>query len=252
METIKIKLDPSARHYEAFGREKHADVHFRIDIKAYVNALYDYSEEARKAEEKAVSAFFDEVVAMLKADGWTLRKDEYGCGECPQLVKGAQYLYCHPQDISGNVLADDVERLARMIAGMKSCGYRWTDNYGDVIITTSEDDEYKLYEQTYSNAQVTEAFVEMITTKRRNLYKCEWDAKRSIQSRLAIPNRRTDLNDIGTGCYRDRRPLVDFVQQHYFNRVNAGLIKEGEGANGIPLCRWANKAEQKALGLSNK
>ena len=250
METIKIKLDPSARHYEAYGREKHADVHFRINIEPYVRALNDYSEEARKAEREAVSAFDDEVVAMLKADGWTLyNKGQYGPGECPQLVKDAQYLYCHPQDISGNVLADDVERLARMIASMKSCKYRWTDNYGDVIITTSDDDEYKLYEQTYSNTQVTEVFAEMLTTKRKNLFKCEWDVKRNIQSRLAIPNRRTDLHDIGTGCYRDRRPLVDFVQQHYFWRLNAGLIKEDDGANGMPLCRWANKAEQKALGF---
>lgn len=247
METIKIKLDPTARFYEAYGREKHANVYFRIEIEAYVRALNDYSEQAKTAERAAVAAFDNEVVALLVADGWTLFNKNYGPYECPQLVKGAQYLYCHPQNISGNVLADDVERMARMIAGMKSCKYRYTDNYGDIIITTSEDDELKLYYDTYDTHKMTEVFAEFMTTKRRNLYKCKRDVLHNIASKLAIPNRRTDLNDIGDGCYRDRKPIVDFVEKEYNLRLRLGFIKESVGVNNMPLCRFANKTELKAI-----
>lgn len=252
MITTIIDLRPQVKHYEGFGREVLADVHFRIEIHDYIVALNDYSKEATEAEKKAVVAFDNEVVQLLLSKGWSLRKEKYGPGACPELTKGAQYLYCHPQDISGEVSVEDIEGLEAAFRGMKSCKYRCTDNYGDVIVTTSEDDERKLYEKTYSDADMTDVFVAMTTTKRKNLYKCKWDVIRGVASRLSIPNRRTDLNDIGTGCYRDRKPLTDFVNEHYNTYLSAGLIKEATGRNDIPLCRWANKTEQKALNKNNK
>lgn len=252
METTTIDMRPQVKHYEGFGREVLADVHFRIDIRDYVVALNDYSQEAREAEEKAVAAFDNEVVQLLLARGWALRKESYGPGECPELTKGSRYLYCHPQDISGEVKLEDIEALEAAFRGMQSCKYRWTDNYGDVIVTTSEEDEQQLYWDTYSNTNVTGAFVAMATTKRKNLYKCKWDVLRGVAGRLAIPNRRTDLNDIGTGCYSYRKPLTDFVEEHYNMRLGIGLIKETTGRNDIPLCRWANKAEQREIERNKK
>ena len=252
MMTTTIDLRPQVKHYEGFGRKILADVHFRIEIPAYTNIFHDSSKDAVDAEKKAVTAFDNEVVQLLTAKGWSLSNENYGPGECPQLTKGPQYLYCHPQDISGEVDVEDIEVLEIAFRGMQSCKYRCTDSYGDVIVTTSEEDERKLYENTYSNAQVTEAFVVMATTKRKNLYKRKWDVMRGVAKRLAIANRRTDLNEIGTGYYRERRPLTDFVEQHYCWRLNAGLIKEAEGRNDMPLCRWANKAEQKEIERNKK
>lgn len=251
METI-IDLRPKVKKYNGNGRQMLADVHFRIDIPEYSRALNDHSQEAREAEQQAVTAFDNEVVQLLLADGWALREEKYGPGACPQLTKGAQYLYCHPHDISGNVEPTDVERMEQMFRSMKSIKYRWTDNYGDVIVTTSEKDEENLYWDTYSNCHVTEVFVEVCTTKRKNLYKCKWDVLRSVASQLAIANRRIDLDDIGTGIYYDRKPLVDFVEQHYRLRLSIGLIKEAIGKNDIPLCRWANKTEQREIEKRNR
>lgn len=242
-----VDLRPKVKQYEASGRQKLADVHYRIDIPAYSKALNDYSEETKEAEKAAVAAFDKEVVALLLSDGWTLRKENYGPGSCPQLKKGAQYLYCHPHDISGEVDPDDIDKLEQMFRNMQSCKYRWTDNYGDVIVTTSEQDELQLYCDTCSDSLVTEVFVEMTTTKRKNLYKCKWEVLRGIANKLAIANRRSDLDDISTGYYRDRKPLTDFVGQYYGRFLNAGLIKEATGKNDMPLCRWANKTEQREI-----
>ena len=245
--TTTIDLRPQVKHYDGFGREVLADVHFRIEIHAYTNCFHDDSKEAIEAEKEAVTAFDNEVVQLLTARGWTLRRELYGPGSCPELTNGAQYLYCHPQDISGVASVGDVETLETALRGMQSCKYRWTDNYGDIIVTTSEEDERQLYRDTYSDSQVKEVVIAMTTTKRKNLYKCKWDVKRDVASRLAIPNRRTDLNDIGTGYYRDRKPLTDFVDEHYNMYLSAGLIKEATGRNDIPLCHWVNKVEQKVI-----
>ena len=250
METTTIDLRPKVKKYETNGRQKLADVHFRINIPAYVRALNDYSREAREAEKKAVSAFDNEVVALLQADGWMLRKLNYGPGSCPQLKKGAQYLYCHPQDISGEVNADDIDRLETMFRNMQSCKYRWTDNYGDVLVTTSEEDERKMYREYYPAGLAT-TLKDLLTTKRKNLYKDKGSVEHAACNRICIANRRTDLDEIGTGSPHVRRPLVDFVVSEWERLKALGYIRETNGANGRQLARWANKAEQREIEKRN-
>ena len=250
--TTTIDMRPKVKKYNGNGRQILADVHFRIEIPAYVRALNDYSQESREAERAAVTAFDNEVVQLLLADGWTLRKENCGYGSCPEVKKGAQYLYCHPQDISGEVEEENIGRMETTFRNMQSCKYRCTDNYGDVVVTTSEEDERQLYLDTYSNTQVTEVFKEMATTKRKNLYKDKWSVKRSVAYRLAIANRRIDLNEIGTGFYRERKPLVDFVKEHYDTLLKVGLIKESTGRDDMPLCRWVNKVEQREIEKRNR
>jgi len=248
MKTITINLQPDVKQYEAHGREKHVDVHFRVEVKEYTRSLNDYSDEARKASKEAVAAYDAEIMALLTAEGWKPRCNiKYGPGSCPEMVKGAQFLYCHPHDISGNVLPEDVEPLAKKIAAMKSCEYRLTDIYGDIIITTSSEDESKLYYDSYTDGDVQAVMAEELATKRSNLYKDKMVALRNVVCRLAIENRRTDLDHIGSGYYRDRQPLTDFVMEHYNRLLAAGWIKEGTAADGRRIARYANKAEKKAL-----
>lgn len=246
MTTTTIDLRPKVKQYEANGRQKLSDVHFRINIPAYDKALYDYSKEAREAGGNAVSAFYNEVVALLLADGWTLRKENYGPACCPQLKKSAQYLYCHPQDISGLVNADDIDRLEQMFRNMQSCKYRWTDNYGDVLVTTSEEDERKMYREYFPSGLAT-TLKELLTTKRKNLYKDKGSVEHAACNRICIQNRRIDLDDIGTGCPHMRRPLVEFVTSEYNRLLNLGYIREINGQNGRCLARLANKTEQRDI-----
>ena len=55
METVIIDLRPKVKNFESFGREKHADVHFRIHVKAYEEYLARPEDPANSRE--AVQAF---------------------------------------------------------------------------------------------------------------------------------------------------------------------------------------------------
>ena len=244
MSQVIIDMSPKVKHQEGHGREVLADVHFRINVQAYTANLYTYTKEANEESSKAVTAFDNEVVEMLTAEGWTLRKEKFGVGDCPQLVKGTQFLYCHPQDISGEVNPADIEALETKIKALTTCKYYATDNYGDIIVTTSESDEKQLYRDTYANG-LASIWQEVTTTKRSNLYKDKAEAESCVRRRICIANRRADLNDIGTGSYNMRSPLLQFLMEEYDRLLKAGYIKEAEGRNGRTICRWISKKEEK-------
>lgn len=251
MSQVIIDLRPQVKQQDGHGREVLADVHFRIDVRAYSAYIYNYAKEAREESIKAVTAFDREVVEMLTAEGWTLKTENYGPGECPELVKGTQYLYCHPQDISGQVNPADIEALETKIKAMATCKYFTTDNYGDIIVTTSEADEKQLYRDTYADG-LAAIWQEVITTKRSNLYKDKSEAEHCVRRRICIANRRADLNDIGTGSYNMRTPLLQFLMEEYDRLLKDGYIKEAEGQNGRTLCRWINKKEEKELNKARR
>lgn len=251
MSHVIIDMRPKVKHQDGHGREVLADVHFRINVQAYTANLYTYTKEAREESEKACEAYYSEVVALLKAEGWTLRKEKFGVGDCPQLVKGTQFLYCHPQDISGQVNPADIEALEAKIKALTSCKYYKTDNYGDIIVTTSESDEKQLYSDIYADG-LGAIWQECTTTKRSNLYKDKAEAEHCVRRRICIANRRADLNDIGTGSYNMRTPLLQFLMEEYDRLLQAGYIKEATGQNGRTLCRWINKKEEKELNKARR
>ena len=251
MSQVIIDLRPQVKQQDGHGREVLADVHFRINVRAYSNNLHTYTQEAREESNKAVTAFDREVVELLTAEGWTLKTENYCPGECPELVKGTQYLYCHPQDISGQVNPADIEALEAKIKAMTTCKFFTTDNYGDIIVTTSEADEKQLYRDTYADG-LAAIWQEVTTTKRSNLYKDKGEAEHCVRRRICIANRRADLNDIGTGSYNMRSPLLQFLMEEYDRLLKAGYIKEAEGRNGRTLCRWINKKEEKELNKARR
>lgn len=247
MQTTTIDLRPQVKHYEANGRQKLSNVYFRIEVREYSHYISNLSNQAaREASDEAVAAFDKEVVSVLLADGWTLRREKYGPGDCPELKKGAQYLYCHPHSISGDVLLEDVERLEAMFRNLTTCKYRWTDNYGDVIVTTSEEDERQLYHEHYPEG-LAAMLQGLLTTPRKNLYKDKASVEHSVINRIVIQNRRIDLDDIGTGSPHMRKPLCEFVASEYNRLLQLGYIREAKGADDRTLARWANRAEQREI-----
>ena len=248
MSQVVIDLRPQVKHHEGYGREKVANVYFRTQVRAYSRQVYgDYSQEAHEAAEKALTAFYSEVVELLKGEGWTLLNESYAHWHtCPELTNGDQYLYVHPDSISGEVNPADIDALEAKFKALTACEYRGTDNYGDIILTRSEADERTLYRQTYTEG-IAATIKECTTTKRSNLYKDRGDALGCIRNRIAIQNKRTDLTGHGTGYYRERKAVAGFVQEEYDRLLQAGYIKEATGQNGRTLCRWINKKEEKEL-----
>ena len=252
MSQVVIDLRPEVKHQDGHGREKVADVYFRTQVRAYSRQVYgDYSQEAHEAAEKATAAYYSEVVELLKGEGWTLLNDYAKWHNCPELAKGAQYLYVHPDSISGEVNPANIDALEAKFKALTACEYRGTDNYGDIILTRSEADERMLYRETYAEG-IAATIKECTATKRSNLYKDRGDALGCIRSRIAIQNKRTDLTGHGTGYYRERKAVAGFVQEEYDRLLQAGYIKEATGQNGRTLCRWINKKEEKELNKARR
>ena len=253
MSQVIIDMRPQVKHQDGHGREVLADVHFRTQVRAYSRQVYgDYSQEAHEAAEKALTAFYSEVVELLKGEGWTLLNENYEQWQsCPEMAKGAQYLYVHPDSISGEVNPADIDALEAKFKALTACEYRGTDNYGDIILTRSEADERMLYRETYTEG-IAATIKECTTTKRSNLYKDRGDALGCIRNRIAIQNKRTDLTGHGTGYYRERKAVAGFVQEEYDRLLQAGYIKEATGQNGRTICRWINKKEEKELNKARR
>lgn len=253
MSQVIIDMRPQVKHHEGYGREKVADVYFRTLVRAYSRQICgDYSEAAHEAAKQALKAYYSEVVELLKGEGWTLLNENYAKWKnCPEMVKGAQYLYIHPDEICGEVNPADIDALEAKFKALTACEYRGTDNYGDIVLTRSEADERMLYRETYTEG-IADTIKECTTTKRSNLYKDRGDALGCIRNRIAIQNKRTDLTGHGTGYYRERNAVAGFVQEEYDRLLQAGYIKEAKGQNGRTLCRWINKKEEKELNKARR
>lgn len=249
MEQVIIDLTPRQESHNpqcGFGREVLRNVYYRIEVPYYTYTCGHWSEEDKdkaKMGHENTRKFMYEVVEILQAAGWTLVTTEWQqehSGACPQLIKGNQKLYCHPQSISGEVNADEVDAIGSLFARAKTFKHYHTDNYCDVIVTTSTEDELQLYHQTH-DATVRKVLEELTTTKRRNLYKSETNVFYRLIDRLRIDTKRAGQ------IYNH-----DSVEQTYANEViqNAkadGWLITAKGRNNMDLVRWPNKAEQKKL-----
>lgn len=244
----EIVIDMTPRHephdpQRGFGREVLRNVYYRIEVPFYTYT-FGYSDKYEKERQQGrenARKYFDEVVAILQAAGWTLVDDEWRkehSGSCPQVTKGDQKLYCHPQNISGFVKPDEVDAVGRLFAGAKTFRHYKTDDYRDVIVTTSTADEMQLYHQTF-DATANQVLQELTTTKRRNLYKNEGTVWHILMNRLSIDTKRTGE------IYN-----FDHVEQTYANDVIQKAKADGwlvcaKDRNDADIIRWLNKAEQR-------
>jgi hypothetical protein len=248
MKKVIIDLTPRQELHnpqKGFGREVLRNVYYRIDVPYYTYTCGHWSDKDKEAKmgHENSRKFMYEVVEILQAAGWTLATTEWQqeySGACPQLTKGNQRLYCHPQSISGEVNVDEVDVIEGLFAQAKTFKHYHTDNYRDVIVTTSTEDEILLYHQTHDST-VRKVLEELTTTKRRNLYKSENEVFYKLFDRLRIDTKRAGQ------IYNH-----DGVEQKYANEVFQkakadGWLITAKGRNDMNLIRWANKAEQKAI-----
>lgn len=253
MSQVVIDMRPKTRMYEGHGRETLTEVYYRVNVTAYTANLYTYTEQAREESKKACEAYYSEVVALLEAEGWERQNDKYD--DCPTMTKGTQQLRCHPQEIVGNVLGKDVERLAEKLKGMTSCKWIGVDVYSNCVITTSAEDTMQLYRQTW-DCEIMNIMAEMFRTKRTTMYYKLEARLHNVADRIRIK-----INDWRNGKvdYKHDEDVTDFdgVRQGGDYVVNVYLrewarlaISEGrlivtENADGIKIARWVNKKEEK-------
>lgn len=245
----ELIIDMTPRHephdpQRGFGREVLRDVYYRIEVDYYTYTFGNYGGKYEKQAQQGrenVRKYFSEIVAILQTAGWTLATEEWRdehSGACPQLTKGNQKLYCHPQNISGCVKPDEVDVIARLFTEAKTFSHYHTDDYRDVIVTTSTADEMELYHQTF-DATANKVLQELTTTKRSNLYKNEGTVWHILMNRLSIDTKRTGE------IYN-----FDHVEQTYANDVIQKAKADGwlvcaKDRNDADIIRWLNKAEQR-------
>lgn len=104
------------------------NVYYRIDVPYYVDSICTHNAEINEMAEIAVCEFYKEITTILQADGWTNEPHKYN--RVPEMVKGNQRLYCHPQNISGSVKAADIERLFNLFLTAKTFTTNGADDYG--------------------------------------------------------------------------------------------------------------------------
>ena len=247
MEEITLDLRPHQKPYNpqcGFGREVLRNVYYRIEVPYYTYTLgYTKDEEKIQMGEKNTKKFMYEVVDILQDAGWVLVntewQDEHSHG-CPQLTKNNQRLYCHPQNISGEVNTNEVDTIAQLFTEAKTFKHYKTDNYRDVIVTTSADDEVLLYHQMRDSI-VRKVLEELTTTKRRNLYKSEASVEYKLMERMHIDTKRAGE------IYNFDKVEFTYVHEIIEKTKADGWLITATGRDNMPLVRWANKTEQKKL-----
>ena len=118
MESLIIDLSPKTEEFNpnaGNGRKVLRNVYFRVEVENYTDTFgYTKDQERVKKGHENTKKYFTEIVEILQGEGWKLLDEEYKkehSGHCPQLKKGIQNLYCHPQSISGDIYAEEVTTL---------------------------------------------------------------------------------------------------------------------------------------------
>lgn len=210
-------------------------VYYRINVPYYDAALYDHSADIQDKQRAAVAAYYCEIVNLLISDGWTLDENclHPSYSGCPELRKGYQRLYCHPQSISGCIMPDDTERLGNVLLDANTFMLYKRDEYEYVVAVKDAQDETALYHEIYDNG-IFWKLKERLTTKRRNLYCKDFSALWKMYSEdIAI---RTTLTD---GVLSSDNAGFRYLMEKYEQAKRAGLIIVPQDG----LCRWITDKE---------
>ena len=248
MENLIIDLSPKTEEFNpnaGNGRKVLRNVYFRVEVENYTDTFgYTKDQERVKKGHENTKKYFTEIVEMLQADGWELLDEEYKkehSGHCPQLKKGIQTLYCHPQSISGDIYAEEVTTLEAAFLTAKTFKHYHTDNYRNIIVCTSGEDEQKLYHEKHDE-QINDIIKNYTTTKRCNLYKDRTQIEHYIADKIKIP-----VLIEGEFFHNKGVPHWQYIFDHVTRLIAEGWIKTATGRDNNTIIRWVNKAEEKAL-----
>lgn len=248
MESLIIDLSPKTENHNenaGNGRKVMRNVYFRIDVE-YYTYTFGYSNDSEKiaAAEANVQKYFTEIVEILQSDGWTLKNEDYKrehSGSCPQLMKGNQSLYCHPQNISGEIEVESIPTLEELFKAAKTFNHYKTDNYRDVIVCTSADDAMALYHELYDD-KINDIISEATRTKRSNLYRNRCSIVEYIGKKIKV-----DIKLEGAFFHNSVYTHTKYVGEHLNRLIEEGWIKTAKDCRDYDIVRWVNKSEEKAL-----
>lgn len=201
-----------------YGENEYSRVFFRIDCPAYVFNSHGYpsweNEERRQL-------FRSEAGAILKRfgihEGIGGRFEDYPM----------EHLHIHPQEISGVLSKNKIKTVAEALDACASFSVRWVDVYEDISPMTNA--EYLSVLEQKRN-EIESELLEILTTKRRNLYICLGYGSNPLSvvaDKHFIPRREAERStDDGTGINYVRGIFDDLVDQ---GRIVSAETKHGTG-----------------------
>lgn len=207
------------------GNGNFAKFYFRIDTIGYdcYNGWFN--------EEKDNQLFHDEASEIIKSFG--IVED---CG----YKQNNEYLYAHPQNISGIAEKSKIAAIAEAINNSKSMKIRWVDVYEEYARIPDVD-----YTEMLENKrdEIERFIVENCFTKRRNLFKSRFDIAVIVQEKFK-ENRINDIEDVNThgATFKFAQKVIDqLVKKGY-------LIQIVENETGF--IRSLNKTEQRKYKIN--
>ncbi len=213
-----------------YGNE-YSNVYFNIDTRGYGYPNFCFTDEDRVA-------FDRDIVEIFTALGWKCESEAYN-GSCSEWYKGKSHLYMHPQQLSGEVLKNEIKAIAEVLTGRESFKLRWVDLHDTVYDMTDNDYEEFL---TSKNDEIKSVVLENCKTSRTNKFKDTYDVARYVANKIRL--RRIGQND-------GRNYGLGQTATHIIGVIRS-LIADGYMVipkDNDEYIRTINKTEQKRLKL---
>ena len=204
------------------GNGNYAKVYFRIDTIGFDCMNGSFSEEAD------AQLFHEESSNIISS---------FGIVESSGFKQDNEYLYAHPQNISGIVAKNKIRDIAEAIDNSKSMTIRWVDVYEEYAIIP--DDEYRKILET-KRKDMIKYIIEQSATKRTNQYVFAGDVVARAQEHFKENrlNAREDINRRGLTCKFAMEIIAQLVNNGY-------LLMWDRDNDGEYYIRSLNKTEQK-------
>lgn len=208
-----------------YGNE-YVKVYFRMETKGYTYPSFSFTEEDRKA-------FDVDLLEVFTSLGWKCKKEAYS-GSCSTWIKEKQHLYLHPQNFSGEVLKNEVKKIAEAIEKRNTFYLRWVDLYETVYDMTDQEYEDAL---SLKDEKIRNTILEKCKTTRTSKFYYIADVTRCFSDRFGI-------KQIG------KEKCSGIVMGH-IEKIIETMIKEGYlvSARDGKMIRTINKTEQKQRKL---
>lgn len=198
----------------------YAKVYFRIDTIGFDCMNGSFSEEAD------AQLFHEEASNIISS---------FGIVESSGFKQDNEYLYAHPQNISGIVAKNKIRDIAEAIDNSKSMTIRWVDVYEEY--TDMTDEEYRKILDGKRN-DIAAYIVENCFTKRTNQYRYMREVAIRAQERFKT-NRINAIEDINRPRYTYRY-MVEVIN----SLVDNGYLMRFDDDDEAYI-RSLNKTEQK-------
>lgn len=202
------------------GNGNFANVYFRIDTIGF-DCMSGYF-----AEDNNRKAFQEEATGIIKS---------FGIVESSGFKQNNEYLYAHPQDISGIVEKSKIKAIAEAIDSSHTMKIRWVDVFEEFAFISDSDYTAILDSKRQEMAHY---IIQNCFTKRTNLFKSAYEIAINAMEKFKV-NRINSIEDINN-------PKMTFK---YAMEIIQQLVENGYLIQVVDsdrqLIRSMNKTEQR-------